>query len=83
MLPVLLQEKRIVSEIAGLERDTGFKLRVLAQNYPETPGGCLARATACNPSWHGRSWPRPHSHTAGRSRVGAALVRVRAALLYG
>ncbi|CAH2074344.1 unnamed protein product [Thlaspi arvense] len=32
------QEKRIASEIADLEKDTGFKLRVLAQNYPVTPG---------------------------------------------
>lgn len=33
-----LQERRLVQEIADLEKDTGFKLRVLAQNYPETPG---------------------------------------------
>lgn len=33
------QEKKIQAEVASLERDTGFKLRVLAQNYPETPGG--------------------------------------------
>ncbi|KAL3646792.1 hypothetical protein CASFOL_009336 [Castilleja foliolosa] len=32
------QEKRIASEIADLEKDTGYKLRVLAQNYPDTPG---------------------------------------------
>ncbi len=32
------QERRIQSEVESLERDTGFKLRVLAQNYPETPG---------------------------------------------
>lgn len=32
------QEKRLAQEIASLEKDTGFKLRVLAQNYPDTPG---------------------------------------------
>jgi hypothetical protein len=32
------QESRIRAEIAGIEKDTGFRLRVLAQNYPETPG---------------------------------------------
>ncbi|XP_065623539.1 thylakoid lumenal 15.0 kDa protein 2, chloroplastic isoform X2 [Quercus suber] len=32
------QEKRLAQEIADIENDTGFKLRVLAQNYPETPG---------------------------------------------
>ncbi|XP_031284961.1 thylakoid lumenal 15.0 kDa protein 2, chloroplastic [Pistacia vera] len=32
------QERRIAQEIADLEKDTGFKLRVLAQNYPDTPG---------------------------------------------
>ncbi|CAA2933247.1 thylakoid lumenal kDa 2, chloroplastic [Olea europaea subsp. europaea] len=32
------QEKRLAQEIAALEKDTGFKLRVLAQNYPDTPG---------------------------------------------
>ncbi|KAK6942782.1 TPM domain [Dillenia turbinata] len=32
------QEKRIAQEIADIENDTGFKLRVLAQNYPDTPG---------------------------------------------
>ncbi|XP_057805358.1 thylakoid lumenal 15.0 kDa protein 2, chloroplastic isoform X2 [Salvia miltiorrhiza] len=32
------QEKRISQEIAALEKDTGYKLRVLAQNYPDTPG---------------------------------------------
>eukprot|EP00898_Chlorokybus_atmophyticus_P003547 jgi/Chlat1/4193/Chrsp27S04287 len=32
------QEARIKRIVADLERDTGYKLRVLAQNYPETPG---------------------------------------------
>ncbi|KAM0945058.1 putative TPM domain-containing protein [Dioscorea sansibarensis] len=32
------QENRIQEEIDNLEKDTGFKLRVLAQNYPDTPG---------------------------------------------
>ncbi|KAJ6316272.1 hypothetical protein OIU78_019536 [Salix suchowensis] len=32
------QEKRLADEISDIEKDTGFKLRVLAQNYPDTPG---------------------------------------------
>ncbi|CAK9191259.1 unnamed protein product [Sphagnum troendelagicum] len=32
------QESRIKEAVARLEEDTGFKLRVLAQNYPITPG---------------------------------------------
>jgi len=34
----LLQESRLKKEVESLERDTGVKLRVLAQNYPNTPG---------------------------------------------
>lgn len=33
-----MQERRLAQEIANIEKDTGFKLRLLAQNYPETPG---------------------------------------------
>jgi len=29
---------RLRDKVVSLERDTGIKLRVLAQNYPETPG---------------------------------------------
>ena len=32
------EEKKLEAEVESLERDTGFKLRVLAQSYPETPG---------------------------------------------
>ncbi|OIS97933.1 PREDICTED: thylakoid lumenal 15.0 kDa protein 2, chloroplastic [Nicotiana attenuata] len=32
------QEKRLAEEITDIEKVTGFKLRVLAQNYPDTPG---------------------------------------------
>lgn len=32
------QEKRLSQEIENIEKDTGYKLRILAQNYPDTPG---------------------------------------------
>ncbi|KAJ1270329.1 hypothetical protein BS78_06G045500 [Paspalum vaginatum] len=32
------QENRLRQEIEDLEKDTGYKLRILAQNYPDTPG---------------------------------------------
>ena len=32
------QAKRMSDLIVNLERDTGFRLRVLCQNYPNTPG---------------------------------------------
>eukprot|EP00873_Tetraselmis_striata_P019804 jgi/Tetstr1/440068/TSEL_028427.t1 len=32
------EEARIREQVTDLEKDTGIKLRVLAQNYPETPG---------------------------------------------
>ena len=32
------QAKRLDKMMANLEQDTGFRLRVLCQNYPNTPG---------------------------------------------
>ena len=37
-VPFVVQEKRLRSEVEHLEEDTGIKLRVLCQNYPQTPG---------------------------------------------
>ena len=37
----IIQEGRLAEEIITLEKETGFKLRVLAQNYPNTPGSSL------------------------------------------
>jgi len=36
------QEAEISRVIAGMEKDTGVRLRVLCQNYPETPGLAVA-----------------------------------------
>ena len=49
------QEDRIAARIASLEEATGFKLRVLAQNYPNTPGIAIKYAFChCSPCIHRR-----------------------------
>jgi uncharacterized membrane protein YgcG len=35
------QEKKLTSELADLEKQTGYKLRVLCQSYPVTPGSAV------------------------------------------
>ena len=37
------QAKRLDKMMANLEKDTGFRLRVLCQNYPNTPGKYIFR----------------------------------------
>ncbi|KAK1308880.1 hypothetical protein QJS10_CPA09g01803 [Acorus calamus] len=32
------RENRLIQQIVDLEKDTGYKLRILAQNFPDTPG---------------------------------------------
>lgn len=48
--PVGGQEARIREQVTDLEKDTGIKLRVLAQNYPETPGLAIKVGNACHES---------------------------------
>ena len=37
------QAKRLDKMMAALEQDTGFRLRVLCQNYPNTPGNYMIK----------------------------------------
>lgn len=41
------QAKRLDKLIANLEKDTGFRLRVLCQNYPNTPGKFIILRKGC------------------------------------
>ena len=47
------QERRIRQRVDDLERDTGVKLRVLAQNYPQASAGVAAAGAALlHRGWH-------------------------------
>lgn len=50
------QERRIRDRVEALEADTGVKLRVLAQNYPQVGAGQLAVAP-CRPARSHASLP--------------------------
>lgn len=56
MCTSLLQESRIQKEIENLEADTGFKLRVLAQSYPETPGEAVSMQSRLFVSFQACGW---------------------------
>lgn len=42
VVPLPLQERRIRERVEALEADTGVKLRVLAQNYPQVRTGRMS-----------------------------------------